>query len=110
MKKEHLHTFSFTNTDKETSSVSNNGSSTTDLLQGDKKKGLRISKVVSDWASRSFQRKNFVRKLPILNWLPEYQVSKLVADFIAGLTLGLTTIPQVLGVANVADMPPEVES
>ncbi len=113
MKKEHLHTFSFTNQDQEQEQgdITNdpNQSSTTDLVNTNNgKKNVKISKVLSNLARRSFQKKNFVRKLPILNWLPEYHVSKLVADFIAGLTLGLTTIPQVMGVANVAEIPTEV--
>lgn len=101
MKKKHLHTFSFTNVVEDQDDPSN-------ASTAPHKKDLRISQVVSSLVQRSFQNKNFVRKLPILTWVREYKLSMLVADFIAGLTLGLTTIPQVLGVANVAEMPPEV--
>ncbi|OXA52248.1 Sodium-independent sulfate anion transporter [Folsomia candida] len=100
MKKKHLHTFSFTNVVEDQDDPSN-------ASTAPHKKDLRISQVVSSLVQRSFQNKNFVRKLPILTWVREYKLSMLVADFIAGLTLGLTTIPQVLGVANVAEMPPE---
>lgn len=109
MKKVHLHTFSLTNVEDE--DLNNSSSSSIDLLQVEKKNKneVGVSKILSNWASRSFQKKNFVRKLPILSWLPNYKFGQLLADFIAGLTLGLTTIPQVLGVANVAEMPPEVD-
>lgn len=60
------------------------------------------------WVQRSFTKKNIARKFPILDWLPRYTVSKGVADFIAGLTVGLTLIPQGLAMAAVAQLPPQV--
>ena len=36
------------------------------------------------------------RKLPILGWLPQYCTDWAVADMIAGVTVGLTIIPQVM--------------
>ncbi|XP_064857312.1 sodium-independent sulfate anion transporter isoform X3 [Oncorhynchus nerka] len=43
--------------------------------------------------------------LPILTWLPKYRLSWLQMDLIAGLTVGLTTVPQALAYAEVAGLP-----
>ncbi|CAL8103463.1 unnamed protein product [Orchesella dallaii] len=59
------------------------------------------------WAQRAFTKKNVARKFPILEWLPKYTVAKAVSDLIAGLTVGLTLIPQGLAMAAVAQLPPQ---
>lgn len=46
--------------------------------------------------------------LPILAWLPHYSVHWLKMDFIAGLSVALTVIPQALAYAEVAGLPPQV--
>jgi len=56
----------------------------------------------------AFTRKNVAKKLPIINWLPQYNASKAVSDSIAGLTVGLTLIPQGLAMASVAGLPMQV--
>lgn len=43
--------------------------------------------------------------LPILSWLPKYNLKWLQMDILAGLTVGLTTVPQALAYANVAGLP-----
>ncbi|XP_038140683.1 sodium-independent sulfate anion transporter [Cyprinodon tularosa] len=43
--------------------------------------------------------------LPILSWLPEYKLKYLQMDLLAGLTVGLTTVPQALAYAEVAGLP-----
>ncbi|KAL4648663.1 sodium-independent sulfate anion transporter [Arapaima gigas] len=43
--------------------------------------------------------------LPILGWLPKYQLTWLRMDLIAGITVGLTTVPQALAYAEVAGLP-----
>lgn len=48
------------------------------------------------------------RRLPILAWLPDYSLQWLKMDFIAGLSVGLTVIPQALAYAEVAGLPPQV--
>ena len=35
-----------------------------------------------------------ISRLPLLTWLPGYNVSDAVSDLIAGVTVGLTVIPQ----------------
>ena len=42
---------------------------------------------------------------PILQWLPNYNRKWLQHDIIAGLTVGLTVIPQGLAYAQIADLP-----
>lgn len=43
--------------------------------------------------------------LPILSWLPNYNLQWLRMDVLAGLTVGLTTVPQALAYAEVAGLP-----
>ncbi|KAM8773601.1 sodium-independent sulfate anion transporter isoform 1-T2 [Acanthopagrus schlegelii] len=43
--------------------------------------------------------------LPILSWLPSYKLKWLKMDLLAGLTVGLTTVPQALAYAEVAGLP-----
>jgi len=45
--------------------------------------------------------------LPICTWLPSYSVSAGVSDLIAGLTVGLTVVPQGIAYALVAGLPPQ---
>lgn len=46
---------------------------------------------------------------PILTWLPKYELRWLKMDLLAGLTVGLTTIPQALAYAEVAGLPVQVK-
>ncbi|KAM8880258.1 sodium-independent sulfate anion transporter isoform 1-T2 [Spinachia spinachia] len=43
--------------------------------------------------------------LPILTWMPKYKLKWLQMDLLAGLTVGLTTVPQALAYAEVAGLP-----
>ncbi|XP_035031665.1 sodium-independent sulfate anion transporter [Hippoglossus stenolepis] len=43
--------------------------------------------------------------LPILSWLPRYRLKWLQMDLLAGITVGLTTVPQALAYAEVAGLP-----
>nr|XP_020451675.1 sodium-independent sulfate anion transporter [Monopterus albus]XP_020451676.1 sodium-independent sulfate anion transporter [Monopterus albus]XP_020451677.1 sodium-independent sulfate anion transporter [Monopterus albus] len=43
--------------------------------------------------------------LPVLSWLPRYKLQWLQMDLLAGLTVGLTTVPQVLAYAEIAGLP-----
>uniref|UniRef100_A0AAY4EFY8 STAS domain-containing protein n=1 Tax=Denticeps clupeoides TaxID=299321 RepID=A0AAY4EFY8_9TELE len=42
---------------------------------------------------------------PVLSWLPHYNLRWLQMDLVAGLTVGLTTVPQALAYAEVAGLP-----
>ncbi|KAM3960583.1 sodium-independent sulfate anion transporter [Aphomia sociella] len=48
------------------------------------------------------------RRVPITIWLPNYKLDYLFRDVIAGITVGLTSIPQGIAYALVAGMPPQV--
>lgn len=48
------------------------------------------------------------KRIPILDWLPKYQRNFIVSDLVAGLTVGLTVIPQAIAYANVAGLPLQV--
>ncbi len=44
-------------------------------------------------------------KVPIVGWLPKYNVRWAISDVIAGLTLGIMLIPQSLAYAAIATIP-----
>ncbi|NXS52990.1 S2611 protein, partial [Brachypteracias leptosomus] len=44
-------------------------------------------------------------RLPVLRWLPRYSLAWLQLDLVAGLTVGLTVVPQALAYAEVAGLP-----
>ena len=47
-------------------------------------------------------------RFPILLWLPKYSWQYLKGDVIAGITVGMTCIPQALAYAQIAGLPLEV--
>lgn len=47
------------------------------------------------------------KRIPIIQWLPKYSVTSLIQDIIAGVTVGLTSIPQGIAYAVVAGLRPE---
>ncbi|XP_058456090.1 sodium-independent sulfate anion transporter-like isoform X2 [Malaya genurostris] len=47
------------------------------------------------------------KRFPILQWLPEYRKQYLLEDIVAGLTVGLTVIPQGIAYAVVANLKPQ---
>ncbi|XP_043283268.1 sodium-independent sulfate anion transporter-like isoform X2 [Venturia canescens] len=49
----------------------------------------------------------FRRRIPIIAWLPLYTWSQCLQDALAGLTVGLTAIPQGIAYAVVAGLPPQ---
>lgn len=48
-----------------------------------------------------------LRRLPFLKWAPNYYLTSLVSDIIAGITVGLTSIPQSIAYATVANLEPQ---
>ena len=48
------------------------------------------------------------KRLPVLNWLPKYNMEWAIGDFVAGITVGLTVIPQALAYSNIAGLSPQV--
>nr|CAD7443752.1 unnamed protein product [Timema bartmani] len=49
-------------------------------------------------------RADLEKRLPIVQWLPRYAKQDLMHDALAGITVGLTTIPQALAYAGVAGL------
>ncbi|KAK0058184.1 sodium-independent sulfate anion transporter [Biomphalaria pfeifferi] len=47
------------------------------------------------------------KRLPIIVWLPQYNLLKLAYDLVAGITVGLTIIPQSLAFAGIAGLAPQ---
>lgn len=60
-----------------------------------------------NWVKRSFTVDGVKETFPIIKWLPKYRLRHLQGDLIAGLTVGLTVIPQGLAYAKVAGLSPE---
>ncbi|CAG7833194.1 unnamed protein product [Allacma fusca] len=56
--------------------------------------------------SKILSKENLQKVFPIIKWAPEYSRKKMVSDIIAGLTVGLTILPQGLAYATVAGLPP----
>ncbi|XP_011305214.1 sodium-independent sulfate anion transporter [Fopius arisanus] len=52
-------------------------------------------------------KKMLYKRLPVLNWLPKYNGDDAIGDIVAGITVGLTVIPQSLAYSNVAGLPPQ---
>ncbi|KAK9739693.1 STAS domain [Popillia japonica] len=52
-------------------------------------------------------RKSLIGLVPILEWAPKYNTHKLVSDLIAGVTVGLTVMPQSLAYATLAGLEPQ---
>lgn len=59
-------------------------------------------------AHKAFTKKMLYRRIPILNWLPKYNSQDAVGDLVAGITVGLTVIPQALAFTSIAGVPPAV--
>ncbi|XP_050421473.1 sodium-independent sulfate anion transporter-like [Adelges cooleyi] len=47
------------------------------------------------------------KRLPIVSWLPKYDTDQAVSDLIAGVTVGLTVMPQGLAYATLAGLEPQ---
>lgn len=65
-----------------------------------------------DWWQRKarsvFRKKTLYKRVPILRWLPTYTRQDAVGDLVAGITVGLTVIPQALAYAGIAGLPAAV--
>ncbi|XP_049869264.1 sodium-independent sulfate anion transporter [Pectinophora gossypiella] len=71
------------------------------LCEGSVREGWRAA------LRRRCNRKTLNKRLPIAAWLPQYNGEKAVGDLIAGVTVGLTVIPQSLAYSNIAGLPPQ---
>ena len=78
--------------------VSKNAKHLNDIESGKKKKKKRCNAQL------------LRRRFPIVVWLPTYNWNLSVFDLIAGITVGLTIIPQSIAYAGVAGLPLEVHT
>ncbi|XP_059472338.1 sodium-independent sulfate anion transporter [Neocloeon triangulifer] len=72
-----------------------------------KESASKISLIAKEKIQKSCTRKLLFKRLPILRWLPKYNFADAVGDLVAGITVGLTVIPQALAYANIAGLPPQ---
>lgn len=56
---------------------------------------------------RALSRKTLHKRVPVTSWLPRYSGEQALGDLIAGVTVGLTVIPQSLAYSNIAGLPPQ---
>ncbi|XP_056018218.1 sodium-independent sulfate anion transporter-like isoform X2 [Ostrea edulis] len=68
---------------------------------------VAIKKAAKKQLDACCSKDNLKTKFPITKWLPEYSFRNLQCDAIAGLTVGLTVIPQGLAYAKIANLPPQ---
>lgn len=58
-------------------------------------------------SKKVFRKKNITKRIPFLSWLPKYSYEDAIGDLIAGVTVGLTVIPQALAYSGIAGLPPQ---
>ncbi|KAJ8984677.1 hypothetical protein NQ317_015768 [Molorchus minor] len=63
---------------------------------------------IKERLKKGCRKKVLFKRIPIISWLPQYNLSFAISDFLAGLTVGLTVIPQAIAYASVAGLPPQV--
>ncbi|XP_055381404.1 sodium-independent sulfate anion transporter [Condylostylus longicornis] len=73
-----------------------------DSTSGNMKKLFLLAK---NKCKRRLTKKILYKRLPILTWLPKYSSDDAIGDIVAGLTVGLTVIPQALAYASIAGLP-----
>lgn len=49
-----------------------------------------------------------LKRIPFLSWIRTYNGEAAVGDLLAGITVGLTVIPQSLAYSNIAGLPAQV--
>lgn len=82
--------------------------SVADKTQKSTKEQLKeIPELLKRKAKSICRKKILFKRVPILNWLPKYSSEDAVGDLVAGLTVGLTVIPQALAYAGIAQLPAE---
>lgn len=66
----------------------------------------------SSWAEDKMRRccskKVLYKRIPVFNLFQTYKKDMFMADLVAGITVGLTMIPQAIAYANVAGLPSKV--
>jgi len=80
-----------------------------DEVSENEEKNLKTyCKQIADKTKSAFKRKNIPKRLPFLQWWPTYAMGDCIGDLLAGITVGLTLIPQSMSFAALAGLPPQV--
>ncbi|XP_016947643.1 sodium-independent sulfate anion transporter [Drosophila biarmipes] len=66
-----------------------------------------LGSLIRDGGRKLCRPATVTNKFPILKWLPRYRLEYIMQDFIAGFTVGLTTIPQAIAYGVVAGLEPQ---
>ncbi|KAH8291301.1 hypothetical protein KR054_010408, partial [Drosophila jambulina] len=66
-----------------------------------------LGSLIRDGGRKLCRPATVTSKFPILKWLPHYRLEYIMQDFIAGFTVGLTTIPQAIAYGVVAGLEPQ---
>lgn len=66
-----------------------------------------VISVLKNGTKAACSRSALTNRLPITKWLPDYKLIYLLRDFIAGLTVGLTAIPQGIAYGVVSGLGPQ---
>ncbi|XP_022908679.2 sodium-independent sulfate anion transporter isoform X1 [Onthophagus taurus] len=79
------------------------------IVVDESKEQQKLLDKVGPWvktkAEKAFTKKTLYKRVPILSWLPNYNMEWAIGDFVAGITVGLTVIPQALAYSNIAGLP-----
>lgn len=78
------------------------------IVQDDDNNKTSCCTTTTDWLKQTsaniFRKKTLYKRLPILTWLPKYNRQDFIGDLMAGITVGLTVIPQGLAYAGIAGL------
>ena len=75
-----------------------------ELKRGAEVAAQRVGQGCGKYWSSTCSVATLKKTFPIINWLPNYRLKTLKCDFIAGLTVGLTVIPQAMAYAALAGL------
>ncbi|XP_058061911.1 sodium-independent sulfate anion transporter-like isoform X2 [Anopheles bellator] len=84
-----------------------NASDLADGVDDCEEKFPRFGPLLATKLSGFCNRKLLFKRLPILHWLPKYERSYVIEDVVAGLSVGLTVIPQGIAFAVMANLEPQ---
>ncbi|XP_045785228.1 sodium-independent sulfate anion transporter-like [Maniola jurtina] len=76
-------------------------------LDNTKQSGRVIRQKIKKSFKNACSVKSAKKRFPIIEWLPKYNGTLFIQDLIAGVTVGLTAIPQGIAYAIVAGLSPE---
>lgn len=68
-----------------------------------------VGKLIRQKLRKTCTRQLIFNRLPVIGWARGYRWSYVYHDFVAGLTVGLTAIPQGIAYAVVAGLEPQVQ-